>query len=613
MIVRGRRRRHSASRASAALSLATCIAMVTPAATAQAERAWQAPTTLASGITAGHWSAGWDTTVAVTSQGDAIATFARPTGTGPYDDEVVLVTQTAAGAIEGPEPLEASASGPVRLAADGIGNAYVVYLGSGGARIRMRPPGGTFGPAETLSTGGAVPLLVPSPDGNLAAVWPEGGDLKVAFRPVNGAFGAPELLLGAASHGSPYLGGLAGAFSKNGELAVGVSTYSDRTDPNAAPSRMFGLVRRTNGATTVKQLSSGPWNATDPSIGIDDAGRAVLAWSERDPSHIRAVHIAQRSDGPAFEDASVLARFSEGLYIPWPAEVVVGGNGAYTLAYTSRHGVRVVTGRTGAASHRLRSFYHSSSEYLAGLVASPSGSHTILFRDVQGHHPVTTAREGDLPFGRSQDVLTDCGRAQYMRLAVGDLGHAAAIVRRDGHALLVTDAPGSGIQTCVPTLYPEHNPSLYDDDPYAPRTSGGPGGGDWEDAGDGTGTGNVQPPPLPIVVGSPTLRAASGRTRHARVVVSCAKPCRITASAKLHFDRGEALGTGRRRRSSRGKATVLEIPIRLSAAAERRLDRALKKGGKRPLLLTFRVSAAGSKLKKQTREVTTVLGPSTFF
>jgi hypothetical protein len=205
---------------------------------------------------------------------------------------------------------------------------------------------------------------------------------------------------------------------------------------------------------------------------------------------------------------------------------------------------------------------------------------------------------------------------QFTRLAVGDGGQGAALVQQDGRMYLVTDVAGNGTRDCVPDYYPEYNPSYYDDDPYLPRTHGGPGGGAWEfddDPYSGPG-GSGAPPANPVPVGSPAISAARAgqRKRTARVVVVCRTACTIDARARIAFaGQAKALVTGTARTSSNGKPKLVEIPLTMSASTAKTIDAALRdKKPKRALLLTIGVTATIPKQKKQTREVTILLGPS---
>ena len=595
---------------SLALLVLVAVALLALPAGAHAQRAWQAPTMLTDRAGSSSWSAGGDTALTVTAHGETIATWVNQTGSDWTTRQTMIATRSPSGATTGPEPLGAgSDSSRVKLAADALGNAYVTYAGDPATqtvRFKVRPPGGSFGSEEILPLY-AVEQLLAAPDGDVAALWWDDG-VHVAFRPAGGTFGPPEKLL-------PYsqsAGGWSAAYSANGDLVLGAASYSDTSQPGATPARVYGAVRTAAGALSVRELTDGTRHARSPAVGVDDSGRAVLAFAEQKnlpEGTLTGTLVSQRQSGGEFGAPVALSR--PGGYSPAP-QVVTGRDGLFTIAYSGGRGLRVVTGRTGEAPRHLRSYYNQDNGESTRLVTSPSGNHTLLSHGVQSEKPATSLRSGDGPFGPSQDVRTDCGGVQFARLAVGDGGHGAALVQKDSQVLLVTDAPGTGTRNCVPDYYPEYNPSQYDDDPYLPRTHGGPGGGSWEFDDDVySGGGGGPPAPAALPIGNPTIVAARAgqRKRKARVVVVCGKPCSISARAKIGFDKGKTLVKGRTRSSAKGKPKLVEVPLTLSSAVAKTIDAALKdKKPKRTLLLTISVTATVRGQKKQTRDVVAVLG-----
>jgi hypothetical protein len=516
----------------------------------------------------------------------------------------MIAIRSPLGGSIGPEPLGASyTSSPVRLASDGLGNAYIAYTAKddpvGPYHFRVRPPGGGFGAPELLprSHGGAVPTLVASPDGDVAAIWWDGG-MRAAFRPAGGTFGDVQHLVDYENAS----GGWAAAYSANGDLLIGSSSGR----------RVLATVRDASGTVTTTQVADANRYSHSPTVGIDDAGRQVIAWAEApeaNSSSIVRAALAQRAPGGEFGAHLELPRASGAWQVP--PTVTVSRDGVVTVVYPARRGLRVRVGRTGETPRHLRSYYDNDTRDGPRLVASPSGNHVLLKHGVTGDMPATTLRSGDGPFGGSLDMRTDCGGVEFSRIAVGDGGQGAALVQKGQQMLLITDVDGTGTRDCVPDYYPESNPSQYDDDPYVPRTRGGPGSGDWKFEED-DGSGGF--PAAGLAAGRPTIVAArkGQKKRTARVVVVCGKPCSISARAKIGFDRGKTLVKGSTRSSSKGKAKLIEVPLTLSAATARTIDAALRdKQPKRMLMLTVSVTVTAPGEQKQTRDVVTALnGPS---
>ena len=592
---------------------AALLALALPAG-AQAQRAWRAPELLSSQAQGMPWSAAWDTALTMTSRGEAIGTWMEQTGPDWDDRQLMIAIRSPLGASSGPAPFgTAVENGSVRLGADALGNAYISYTPATGgpARMRMRPPGGSFGDEEVVPTS-AVHQLAVAPDGDVAALsWSEG--IYGAFRPAGGTFGDAQQLLS----GTRSAGGWSAAYSANGDLVFGGASYAPPGNPDAAPGRVYGGVRSASGELSVRELTDGSRHARDPHVGIDDAGRGVLVWAEqkdRSVGTLTAALVSQRPSGGDFGAPVALTR--GGGLAPTP-RVVTGRDGNFTIVHAGLRGLRVSVGRTGEPPRHLRSYFDQGNQDVTRLAGSPSGNHALLTHGLTSTMPATSLRSGDGGFASSLDLRNDCEPSEFVRLAVGDGGEGVALIQRERQILLVTDTAGTGTRDCIPDYHPESNPSPYDDDPYLPRTHGPDGGGQWfpdDDPYPGPGGGGGWGgPSAPLPVGTPTITAArAGATkRRARVIVVCLKACTVSARAKLGFDKEKALVRGSSRGSAKpGKPTLIEIPLTLSPSVARVVDQALKdRRPQRRLLLTISVSATprGEK-RKVTREVVAALG-----
>src|SRR5947209_5061173 len=80
----------------------------------------------------------------------------------------------------------AGASQPV-VAAGGEGTLVGAWQRNNAIEARVRPPGGSFSPFDTLSSSGAqTPAAAVDSQGNAIVVWERNGVIQEAFRPAAG-------------------------------------------------------------------------------------------------------------------------------------------------------------------------------------------------------------------------------------------------------------------------------------------------------------------------------------------------------------------------------------------------------------------------------------------
>lgn len=589
-----------------AVVLALALALAAPSA-AHAVRTWEPPTQVSASSGSNEWQPQYRADVAVAANGDVVVIWPEVSGTGWNDTQLMRATKPIGGSLSAPTPIGPPGSAEVaNLAADSLGNTYYVRgtSAAGPKAFAVRPAGGDFGPEETVDTNHQPPLLLASPDGEVALVW-YSGSLRARFRPPGGSFG-PIVDLGSVP--SDYGYELSGALSTNGDLAVAMTTSYDTTTP---PQRVFGFTRSASGEVTKEQLSDGKRYAFRPSVAIDDAGRAIVVWPEQDTPGL-AIREVLRSDRPAggsFGTRRSLVRSEVyGLDVP---QVTMRRDGLATVLIYSGHGPRIFTTRPGAGLEHVHSFYQSDSREPTPMASSPSGNRTIVTRRGTWTLAITNAVEGEGPFEPGQDLRRDCGPTHGAEVAIGDGGHGAALTQAGQQLLLTTDYEGDVQRSCIQGS--QYNPFVYDTDPYVPPPRGPAGGGTWVPDSEPPDP-SVPPQRQPLPVGTPSLTAASKRTvRRARAVVICGKPCSIVASANLHWDRGSSLSKGRVKRGSNGKATAVEIPLTLSSSEAKQVDEVMRKGGKRPLVLTVTVTASGKGMKRRKRVVNVTIGPNGLF
>jgi PKD domain len=196
------------------------------------------------------------------------------------------------------------------MAADGT-VAVARAIQSGGITVRIRPPGGSFGPAVSLIPGGGeAPRLVAGPSGQIAAVWRVGWDEYAALRPPGGEFGAAHLIGFGSDEGPQQV-----AVDGSGRVWVADNGYN--------PARVLTL--GADGSTNAFELGVGSgWQVGGASLGVDADGRAIVVYTQSrsqwgpadgDPCTSQS-QIRVAEGGPAeVTDVGLLAEAAEtGLY-----------------------------------------------------------------------------------------------------------------------------------------------------------------------------------------------------------------------------------------------------------------------------------------------------------
>jgi hypothetical protein len=208
----------------------------------------------------------------------------------------------------------------VAMAPDGtLAAAYTIptvrdlWLG-GPLEVRVRPPGGEFGPPTVLASDASDLRLAFGRGGHLAAVWRSDSGHYVAVRPPGGAFGpthevAPD-----------------GSFASIDQLAVAPDgrVWIART---ILRSDVFTL--GPDGGVTILPLDTGPaFTATAaPSLAVDGEGRVTVVY--RHTTYV---------PGVAFDDP---------CHADYEIRVAEGGAGGFadmaTLARTTRSGTMLTS------------------------------------------------------------------------------------------------------------------------------------------------------------------------------------------------------------------------------------------------------------------------------
>jgi len=156
---------------------------------------WGAPETVSIGFDLSH------PTVGIDSTGDAVAAWREELPNTEYGTGVRVLEGGTWGSLETYGPNSASYEGQ-RLAVDPAGDAVLVLYYEGAIEAVSRSAGGSWGAVETLKSGGGTqiqpPQLAISANGEATAVWANGSfsnaTIEAARMDVAGIWGNTEVL-----------------------------------------------------------------------------------------------------------------------------------------------------------------------------------------------------------------------------------------------------------------------------------------------------------------------------------------------------------------------------------------------------------------------------------
>jgi hypothetical protein len=219
--------------------------------------------------------------------GNATTVWAEKINGGPF---AVQVAVRPVGGIFGTVQTIADPEGdlfPARIAIDTRANALAIWErfdlvgASYSVQVAVRPKGGSFAPALTISDPGEdtrTPQIAVDRKRNAIAVWSgfDGADFQArwAFRPAGGTFGAAQTISGGPGSTFPQI-----AVDKKGNATVVLQACP--SCPGFAFVNVLAAVRPTGGTfgglTLVSDLFA---QSGDPQIAIDRKGNAIAVWQE---------------------------------------------------------------------------------------------------------------------------------------------------------------------------------------------------------------------------------------------------------------------------------------------------------------------------------------------
>jgi len=187
---------------------------------------------------------------------------------------------------------------------------------NGTARIEVavRAPGGGFGPPTVLSDpaqSAALAKLAVDAGGNVIAIWLENDVIRFSQRPPGGSFGAAQTISTA--------GASAPDVAIGGGTAVAAWTRAGATEVAVKPAGAA-----TFGPATLFETRREP--AFEPNVAINEAGAALVTWGSSDAFNY-AVRAAARPAGGTFTELSPVHTTSAGFLVGIKVEIDPAGNG----------------------------------------------------------------------------------------------------------------------------------------------------------------------------------------------------------------------------------------------------------------------------------------------
>jgi hypothetical protein len=265
----------------------------------------------------------WSGVAALGANGDAVAVYFQPGGTGPV---VRAALRGHDGTWAAPTTLSApaGASGLLQAGVDAAGTAVVAWeqwgagLGDVVVQAAVRPPGGPFEPAADVAPGGIDPQLAVDAAGDSVLTW------------------------------------------------IGVDANGD--------IGTFGAIRPAGGAFSAGRLiTPADVEATNWGLGIDGAGDALVVWLDADTNGVRAT--PYDATPPLLADVTVPATAVAGAAVPMAASASDAWS-ATSLSFDFGDGA---TGHGPSVTHA----YAAPGDYHVRVTATDeAGNTSVATRDI---------------------------------------------------------------------------------------------------------------------------------------------------------------------------------------------------------------------------------------
>lgn len=485
--------------------------------------------------------------VAVTSLGETVVSWVQYSGPGAFPLSARVAVKAPGLPLGPPKILDAAAGGtPVSLATDGAGRSLASWARADGElMLSRRPAGGEFSDPVDLGRSVDNATVYMNERGDAVLLSWDNGARTLSFGSATGDFSAPVPVGEGAGNTAS-----AAKLSGDGEFLLVEATAPSASGPGLV--HVTGIRPGDSAATSQTLPVTGTVRGL--SLGTDRSGAGALVWWEQD------------GDTPAVRD--VISERAPGEAFGAPRQLSLGTSPAAMTMAVAPDGTMTIATSEGAWSARAGGDPEPILMPKGGLgspplLATSRSGETLLATLGDFEHAVSATRRGADGFGPVQDVRPGCDRAEYLQVAIGEDGAAAALIRRRDEMALAVDAPSDapGSQECVsrPALYGREPDPATGPGPVYPPTP------DWAPR---------EPTALPdpgLVLKSVRISGAGAR-RVASVTAVCGGPCRLTAEATLRLKRGGiVLSRGRvAKRTQTGRAQ-LTMRLKVSKRAERRL------------------------------------------
>jgi hypothetical protein len=458
----------------AARAVLCALAVVTVAAlapAAEAAPAWTAPAELSA---PGHTA--FEQHVAIDPAGDAVAVWQRSNGTVSV---VQAATRPAGGAWSAPVDLsDPEISGQLpRVAIDAAGEAVATWEGSSSVNVTQvatLPPGGTWTASVTLSEAGrnsSDPTVAIDPAGDAIVVWAgaNGAGTSIAqeaMRPAGGAWTKPVKLSAEGQNAElPVV-----AIAPSGAAVVAWSR-SNGTD------FIVQATRRASGGiwTMPVNLSKPGGGASRPSVAIDPAGDALVAWERWNGAEDVLQAARQTGEAGPWSTPVDLSRPEESSYDAIAA-LDAAGNAtvAWEALYGNTHIVAVAEAAAGSNAWSAPTVLSQKgmAAFEPALAVDPQGDAVAAWTERSaGTEVLRAARRdaGDGTWSTPVDLSSVGTENKAAAVAIDPFGDAVAAWRHWDGANSIVDASTFDVPHPEPEPAPETTPPATAD-PSPPAT-----------------------------------------------------------------------------------------------------------------------------------------------
>ena len=225
-------------------------------------------------------------------------------------------------------------SAPIAFAFNPAGNELWVSASpvTGGAivQVAQRAAGGAWSTALTIASLHSVGQVVVqglsvslSASNHAVVAWSSGGGVQIVLRALSGVWQAP-VSFAPAGGASNVLAGL-------DAQGNGVAAWSRQTATASVVEAVSWSAAGAFGAVT--QLSSASQGAFLPSLAVNEAGTALVAWQAAAPLDNSAPYQVETATRPAGGSWSAVSAASPVTLQTWSPQVALDGSGGATVVW----------------------------------------------------------------------------------------------------------------------------------------------------------------------------------------------------------------------------------------------------------------------------------------